>query len=86
MLVILSPSKTISTDLLIRGQSTIPEFLYKSEKLMVKLKQFTPEQLSKLMSISPKLAQLNFERFQQWKLPFYTITSLVFVDVFCSKA
>ena len=70
MLVILSPSKTISTDSLVRGQSTIPEFLHKSEKLIAKLKRYTPEQLSKLMSISPKLAQLNFERFQQWKLPF----------------
>ncbi len=70
MLVILSPSKTISTDSPIRGRSTIPEFLDKSEKLIAKLKQLNREQLSKLMGISPKLAQLNFERFQQWNLPF----------------
>ena len=70
MLVILSPSKTISTNFPVSGRSTIPEFLYKSEKLIAKLKQLNSEQLSKLMSISPKLAQLNFERFQQWNLPF----------------
>ncbi len=30
----------------------------------------TPDDLSALMSISPALAELNFERFQDWDLPF----------------
>jgi len=38
MLVILSPSKTINTNFPVRGRSTIPAFLYKSEKLIANLK------------------------------------------------
>ena len=70
MLVVLSPAKTIRTDISVRGDFTIPEFLEKSEKLISSLKRLNIEQLSSLMQISPKLAQLNFERFQQWTLPF----------------
>jgi len=70
MLVCLSPSKTIRTDSSIKDEPTLPRFLNKSEQLVLELRQLRPNQLSKLMAISPKLAQLNFERFQQWCLPF----------------
>ena len=71
MLVILSPTKSIdmsvetSTD-----QYTIPEHLSQSQELINELKTKSVKELTSLMNISPKLAQLNFERFQQWQLPF----------------
>jgi len=71
MLIILSPTKTID----ITGKPafvnhTLPDNLSKSQKLINILKKHSTEELSNLMNISPKLAQLNFERFQQWQLPF----------------
>ncbi len=71
MLIIISPAKTIdmegSAD---TGEITEPVFLKDAKKLMTKLKKLKPHQLSELMSISPKLAELNYRRNQEWKLPF----------------
>ncbi len=71
MLIILAPTKTLQ----MAGNSpvekyTFPENLSKSEQLVNILKNKSVDELTKLMQISPKLAQLNFERFQQWHLPF----------------
>ncbi len=35
----------------------------------------SPNQLGKMMSISPQLAELNFDRFQNWEAPFTTETA-----------
>ena len=35
----------------------------------------SPNQLAKLMGISPQLVELNFERFQNWERPFTTETA-----------
>lgn len=72
MLIILSPSKTmIAQDAVYQQKFTLPEYLEFSKQLAVILKRKSPLQLSKLMKINPELAQLNFERFQQWELPFH---------------
>lgn len=52
------------------SQPTVPEHLEFSEQLATILKKKSPRDLSKLMKINPELAQLTFERFQQWALPF----------------
>lgn len=71
MLIIISPSKTmISPETVHHQKTTLPEYLEFSEQLVAILKEKPPQELSKLMKISPELAQLTFERFQQWKLPF----------------
>jgi len=70
MLIVISPAKTLKTDLVARNNSTKPVFLSKSKKLATELKNYKPAQLSKLMSVSAKLAQLNYERYQQWKSPY----------------
>jgi len=49
---------------------TNPHFLAESEKLVTVLKKYKPSKLADLMKINPKLAQLNFERYQEWQLPF----------------
>lgn len=67
MLIILSPTKTFAEKAkLFKEDFMLPTHLNKSEILMNELKMKTIDELIKLMNISPKLAQLNFERFQQW--------------------
>ena len=71
MLVILSPSKTMDSLVPVHHQKpTFPEYLKLSEALAEILKKMSSVQLSKLMKINPELAQLTFERFQQWIMPF----------------
>lgn len=67
MLVVISPAKTLETSSIIKTkQFSEPEFLTETEKLVSILKKKNAKSISKLMGISPKLGQLNFERYQQW--------------------
>ena len=71
MLIILSPTKTFASKAtLFKEDFTLPAHLNKSQILINELKMKTIDELIKLMNISPKLAQLNFERFQQWNKTF----------------
>lgn len=71
MLIIISPAKTLDFQKEISNTDfSIPENLAKSELLVNTLKKKSPKKLSELMNISPKLAQLNHGRFQEWHLPF----------------
>lgn len=71
MLVVIAPAKTLDFNKeIIFTEYTIPEHLNKSEQLVIVLRKKPPVKLSELMAISPKLSQLNYERFQEWHLPF----------------
>ncbi len=70
MKLILSPSKTqdFESFLLPDGlEPTQPNFKKEIKTLVSKLKQLTPGQLSKLMSLSDNLTELNFSRFQEFQ-------------------
>jgi cytoplasmic iron level regulating protein YaaA (DUF328/UPF0246 family) len=67
MIIILSPAKTL--DFTPTHQSLLhskPVFHKEADYLASTLNTFTPDQLGKLMSISQKLADLTFERYQKW--------------------
>ena len=70
MLVIISPAKTLKTDIQAIENSSTPVLINKSKKLAGILKGYSPTQLTELMGISTKLSWLNFERYQQWKSPY----------------
>ena len=71
MLIVISPAKSLDyKSPSVTNQFTLPEFLDDTEKLVGKLKKMSPGQLSKLMGISKDLGELNFERYQNWNLPF----------------
>lgn len=71
MKIIISPAKSLDFDTKLPTQKfTESSFLKNSEIINKVLKQKTPKQLSELMAISDKLAQLNYQRNQEWKLPF----------------
>jgi cytoplasmic iron level regulating protein YaaA (DUF328/UPF0246 family) len=71
MLIVISPAKTLYEQAPVRvDRFTQAEFLPEAEKIVSVLKKKKPAQIAKLMDISPKLAELNFKRFQGWSLPF----------------
>jgi len=71
MKIVLSPAKALNFDIEREvANPTLPAYLNQSEQLIKKLQKMSPKQLQDLMSISPKLADLNYERFAQWRLPF----------------
>jgi len=67
MIVILSPSKTIDQSLNTKiADFTIPVFLKQSHQIVNILKKLNTTELSKLLSTSPKLSQLSYDRYQFW--------------------
>jgi uncharacterized protein len=71
MKLVLSPAKSLNFDTeLPLIESTKPVFLDESQKIQSVLKQKTPKELGALMHISEKLSELNWQRNQDWNLPF----------------
>ncbi|MGD1847193.1 MAG: peroxide stress protein YaaA [Salibacteraceae bacterium] len=67
MLLIISPAKTLDFETpLAQLPHSQPEFVSESEKLITKLRTLSRKKIGELMSISPALASLNHQRYQQW--------------------
>ena len=71
MKIVISPAKSMDyeRELPIQEHSEAA-FLPEAERLNKLLKKKSARSLSKLMSISENLGQLNYERNQEWSLPF----------------
>jgi len=82
MLVVISPAKTLKTDIVAVDDASMPVLLSKSKKLVTTLNKYKPSQLSSLMGISAKLAQLNYERYQQWNTPYVYKEALTAIYAF----
>lgn len=71
MKLVLSPAKSLDLERKVPTKKTSEAcFLAEAERLNKLLKKKSARSLSKLMSISPALGQLNYERNQEWNLPF----------------
>ena len=71
MIYLLSPAKTLDFESEIPAvRATKPRFLEHSSELVGIMKKKKPAELEELMGISPKLADLNAERFRTWKADF----------------
>ena len=71
MITVLSPAKKLSKECNAQNTTTtLPEFLDDSKHLVSILKDSKPGDLQSLMGISEILSILNWERYQNWKLPF----------------
>ena len=68
MLIVISPAKTLdyTTPWSVK-EASLPEFLDQSAELIDSLRQYPAVDLSALMGISDKLAELNADRYQQWQ-------------------
>lgn len=71
MLAILSPAKTLDYESPVPVDlHSQPEFLGEARALAKQLRGMGEGELAALMSLSPKLAALNVERYRAWKPPF----------------
>lgn len=71
MKIVLSPAKSLDFESkLPTNKNSESVFLNESERINKLLKKKSPKALSKLMDISGSLAELNWERNQEWSLPF----------------
>ena len=71
MIIVISPAKSLYEQSPIQlGKYTEVKFMPEAETIVSVLKKKKPAQLAKLMGISVKLAELNFQRFQAWTTPF----------------
>jgi len=68
MIAIISPAKSMDFESKASFEgSTLPRFAKDADYLAARLKKLKSSELGVLMNISPKLAQLNAERFSNWK-------------------
>ena len=76
MLIVVSPAKALDFESpLVTKKHSQPAMLERSKELVDVLSTKTPQDLQSLMSISDSLAELNFERYQDWSTPFTTDNS-----------
>ncbi|PTX63451.1 hypothetical protein C8N46_10151 [Kordia periserrulae] len=73
MKIVISPAKSLDLESSLPTQKhTEACFLKEAEQLSKILKKKSRKQLSTLMNISDSLADLNYQRNQEWELPFTT--------------
>lgn len=71
MKIVISPAKSLNFESPLPSQNfTESLFLKEAETIQKTLKKKSPKDLMELMSISEKLADLNWQRNQDWQLPF----------------
>ncbi len=71
MLVILSPAKTQNFAKVSTAATSKPIFVEQAGILVNTLKQYSPQELESILGISPKLAELNFERYLEFNPKHY---------------
>ncbi len=83
MLVLLSPAKTLdfSTRASI-ADCTQPRMLEKTQHLVKTLRQYSSADIAKLMSLSNNLAELNYQRWQNFSTPFNADNAKIAVQAF----
>ena len=73
MITVISPAKKLSSDYSAAdGMQSTCEFLDPASTLVKILKKFQPDILSDIMNISENLSILNWERYQNWSIPFHS--------------
>ena len=71
MIIFLSPSTTLDFETPLQTkQFSESIFLQESKKLAAEMKNLSSQEIAKMMKVSEKIANLNFQRFQAWKAPF----------------
>ena len=69
MIAVISPAKSLDFESIPSCKiSTVPQFQKDADYLASKLAKLKTSELGNLLGISPKLAQLNTERYSSWKI------------------
>ncbi len=82
MILVLSPAKTLNEEPSKLKKHSDLVFANESQKLVKKLKSLKQIELEKLMHISSKLAELNLNRYKNFKKEFNTNTALQAIHMF----
>jgi cytoplasmic iron level regulating protein YaaA (DUF328/UPF0246 family) len=70
MILTISPAKTLDFESAPKPVDfTIPFFIEQADYLSEKIKKFSFRKLKNLLDVSPALAELNYDRYQNWELP-----------------
>tara|TARA_B100000424_G_scaffold267683_1_gene261016 strand:- start:726 stop:1481 length:756 start_codon:yes stop_codon:yes gene_type:complete len=69
MILLLSPSKNMK-DCAYDNKTSQPVFINEAKSLVNEINKMNISEIQDFMEISEKLAHLNFQRFQNWSLPF----------------
>lgn len=71
MKIVISPAKTLDyKSKLPTTRATQPQFLKEAEHINNKLERKSKKAISELMDISDKLAELNYQRYKEFNIPF----------------
>lgn len=71
MKIVISPAKSLNFEKVVPTKNfSEPQFLKQAVTIQNTLKKRKPKELSVLMDISDKLAELNWQRNQEWQTPF----------------
>ncbi len=67
MLIVVSPAKTLDFETPAKTKVfTLPDYLNDSQELINRLRRFSSLDISELMKVSTKIAELNFDRYEAW--------------------
>lgn len=76
MLIVISPAKTLDYETPPKTKVfTTPDYLDCSQQLIDRLRNFSSLDISELMKVSTKIADLNFDRYEKWNKKFTTSNS-----------
>jgi len=71
MIIVISPAKTVDFETPPQtSKFTSPDFLKQSNVLVREMRNYSHNDIKKLMNVSDKIAVLNVERFKDFKTPF----------------
>ena len=71
MLIVISPAKTLDYQTPAKTKvTTLPDYLDDSQELINRLRRFSSLDIAELMKVSKKIADLNFDRYENWKKKF----------------
>ena len=79
MKIIISPAKKLNSDKISVKNYSEVKFKSEAKSLVNKLKSLNIDDISKLMGISKILAELNFQRFQNWDLKSQNVNPALFM-------
>ena len=71
MLIVISPAKTLDYTTPPQTRTfTVPDYLEDAQLLIERARRYSALDIAELMQVSMKIAELNFERFAEWHMPF----------------
>ncbi len=71
MLIVVSPAKTLDYETPPKTKTfTLPDYLDDSAELIHRMREFSALDISELMKVSSKIAELNFDRYEAWNKKF----------------